>query len=96
MSFGPRPNPSKEPSVKAGTADIMEQTCDLILDESSGRVSKVVRHSRTHAGRAQGMWSIIPSDDPLGMSGVRNIVETQQRRGQGPRYQERSRIGRRC
>lgn len=72
---GPRPNGSKELSIEAGAAQVMQKTGDVIEPDSIAWMSQAIGHGHTHPGRSHGMWPIIAADCPAGSAGMRDIVQ---------------------
>ena len=85
MLPGPGPDSPKEPAIQSGPSQIVQQTGDLVLFHAGGRVTKVKRDSGTHSGRTEGMRTVVASDDPIGLAGVRIVVETEKGSGKGAR-----------
>lgn len=76
--LSPRPNFPKEPAIEPRTAQIMQQTGDLILADPLGSMPQCHGHRGTHARGPNRMGSIIPANDTTRLSRMWVIVKTHQ------------------
>ena len=86
----PGPNFSDESAIEPCTAQVMQQTCDLILTDPLGSMAQRRGHRRAHARSPHRMGPIIPANDATTLYGVRIVVERHELRQERPWNQERS------
>ena len=78
MLLGPGPNLPEESAIEPGTAQVMQQTGDLILADPLGSMAQCRGHRCAHARSPHRMGSIVPANDPAKVNWVRIIIETHQ------------------
>ncbi len=76
--LSPRPNFPEESAIEPRTAQIMQQTGDLILVDPLGSMAQCHGHRCAHARSPHRMGSIIPANDPARLSRMWVIVKTHQ------------------
>ncbi len=76
--LGPGPNLPEESAIKPGTAQVMQETSDLVLADPLRSMAQRRGHRRAHARSPHRMRPIVPANDPARVSRVRVIVEAHQ------------------
>ena len=90
MRLGPGPNLPKELAIEPGTAQVMQQTRNLIQADPLGSMAQRRGHRCAHTRSPHCMRPIVPTDDTATVSRVRVIVKRHELRHKRTGNQERS------
>ena len=94
MLFSPGPNFPEESPIEPCTAQVMQQTGDLILMNPLGSMTQRRGHRCAHTCSPHSMGSIVPGNDAPSMQRMRIVVELHEFGDKGARNDERGTKGR--
>lgn len=80
--LGPGPNPSEQPAIQAGAAEVMQKTGDLITFNYRGRMSETLRNSRAHPRGADSMRPVVSPNYPHAPARIGHVIESKELSGE--------------
>ncbi len=90
LCAGPGPDSTEKLSIKSCTAQIMQDTGDLILSYQRRLMPQSLRHGRAHPGGPESMGTVIAPDAPPRATGVGIVVQMQEFGSHGAGHQKRN------